>query len=1303
MVPDVARISMAMPRLSLNESFVGHSKTVSMPSNKSFIQNNISRRYTVDSNGTINQPHQTLMYQDVRKSLSNITEEDALELPLDMSHSLVGDMEEEEEEVNAIGDANNQNTELADNLKDANKDESESTKEEKKKLKRISTQYVFSSDSEIDDDEDFYSDFSNIDYNEIGIDSVNINQREKENNKTENDGKNEQKDTKEQYNTLPVYPISSNDTNTKSNYNTINADESNQAIYAYNQYSKRPNNKNALDTYIVSDNVEHNNSIGHSYSQNSNNSSGRVSVKHNYSINHSYSQNSNNSSGRISVKHNNSIGHSFSQNSNNDTNMLSTSLPNAPLVNRINSHGSSRSNNSYHSNSSMDRPYYNGSSIQKVNSVPNYNSYNNNNKNNNYNNNNNQFNNNGYNNNNNNGYNNNYNNNNNNNGYNNNYNNNNGYNNNYNNNNNGYNNNNYNNNNNGFNNNYNNNNNGYNNNYNNNNNGYNNNYNNNNNGYNNYNNNNNGYNNNYNNNNGYNNNYNNNMNDRNEIKSVLTFSGFKTQGRFNNNNNNNNNNGIYQHPSNDANYAMPMPSDVRKINTIANPTYSYNNYNNNNGNNNYNNEPFYDPNTSSILNSPTISSNNNFVNINNSNSINSNNSFNSSDNSISSPNQGYSMPGYIMPSPTRIDTQGYPMPSHQNTINSGYNQNPDVSIYDTSEPPDMADISRFDINPEGPSNGIKIPMPTPVINYNEVSVPSYTSSPLIIEAQQRNYQIWQNYQLIQNNGIPVSSDITLSLLRLMTKNLSIARQNSSTITEKMLNQRKESQIAQEMSKPFTSKLSEELEIYDDERMEEVADNEGVTEFIVNQVPTVVEESEEKLDDKVVTPTTINKKLSLTKDERKALYIDGLVKELYDTECSYIDNLSVMLDVIQSRLLEKEIIPAKAVEVIFFGLPEIRDFSIKLKDSIGEAANVEDNKVLAISDVFLKHVGDFNCYVNFISNYSKSCITIKSYEKSSNHFAEFLSSIPKMDECKRQDLNSFFIMPIQHAMRYSLLLSELNKKNPENEELEAAMNFMKEMAKTLNQVKRQEEEINGVYNIFNETLYCPRILIKNSETVPKRLIETYHATIFKRTSASIHVMNDSVLITKNRKGVVKYKYKFQFYIEYSSIVVRKSNKSESNLAFFVKNNNPNNFVTKYNKLLPKTSQRITNLQLKKSDEKEVMVCVVKLDNGKDADELLNLIKELSEKYLSDEEKKELEENNSGNDFFNESSSMFDNSMDTSTMDVSTILNSSVIQSVNRTRSLDRGLRKNSNDRSFDQKRSINAGESYDEKDHSNDNN
>ena len=652
-------------------------------------------------------------------------------------------------------------------------------------------------------------------------------------------------------------------------------------------------------------------------------------------------------------------------------------------------------------------------------------------------------------------------------------------------------------------------------------------------------------------------------------------SGSMISNNFNSNINNYNNKNSHRLSTISSNNGNDIFYDIPDVSTIISSTsmntHNNNIYNNNNNNNNSNNNNYNNNNNNNNYNIPSKS------NTQMSNNTNISTPMDSPGYTMPSPKSNYNQmnytpnseldtPSYVMPSPKMgytsmsptndIDSPSYAMPSpksnyvtpqlsisHTNTmatvgsnttnsqiLPSDINQNPDVTIYDTSEPYDMSmmEKSRFDINPEGPSNGLKIPMPLPVINSNDVSVPSYTSSPLIIQAQQRNYQIWQNYQQIQNNGIPVSSALTLSLLRLMTENLTTARQNSSTITEKKLNQRKESQIiAEEMAAMELN--SEKIQYVDEEE-----DSTSNTLEAMHQY----EVEEEKLDDKVES-TILKKKQSLKKDERKSLVIEGLVKELYETECNYINNLSVMVDIIQDRLLQKNIIPAKAVEVIFFGLTEIRDFSKKLKDSIGEALNCRDNRVNAISEVFLKHVGDFNCYVNFVSNYSKASITVKSYEKSSTSFAEFLKSIPKMEECKRQDINSFFIMPIQRAMRYSLLLSELNKKNPENEGLEAAMNFMKEMAKTLNQVKRQEEEINGVYTIFNETLYCPRILIKNTEAVPKRLIETYHGIIFKRTSASVHVMNDSVLITKNRKANIKYKYKFQFYIEYSSIVVRKS--------------------------------------------------------------------------------------------------------------------------------------------------------------------
>jgi len=181
-VPDVSKISSNIPRnRTTNDKLKNHKYNDSISSRKSFSffpKHNIDRRNTVDNFNSqdknierYKKPVKFKTVHDIQYKLPNGMI-DSLELPLDISHT-IDDLEDDADDTI---DEINQNEQLADNLNEVNNDvkedkENKSSKEKQLKSKRISTQYIFSSDSEVEDDEDFYSDFSNIDYNEIGIDN----------------------------------------------------------------------------------------------------------------------------------------------------------------------------------------------------------------------------------------------------------------------------------------------------------------------------------------------------------------------------------------------------------------------------------------------------------------------------------------------------------------------------------------------------------------------------------------------------------------------------------------------------------------------------------------------------------------------------------------------------------------------------------------------------------------------------------------------------------------------------------------------------------------------------------------------------------------------------------------------------------------------------------------------------------------------------------------------------------------------------------------------------------------------------
>jgi hypothetical protein len=77
---------------------------------------------------------------------------------------------------------------------------------------------------------------------------------------------------------------------------------------------------------------------------------------------------------------------------------------------------------------------------------------------------------------------------------------------------------------------------------------------------------------------------------------------------------------------------------------------------------------------------------------------------------------------------------------------------------------------------------------------------------------------------------------------------------------------------------------------------------------------------------------------------------------------------------------------------------------------------------------------------------------------------------------RQSLNDYLIMPIQRIARYVLLLSDLKKHispdHPEFPVLDRAVNGMKQLANSVNEVEHREEEMTRLFEVQKTFHDCP---------------------------------------------------------------------------------------------------------------------------------------------------------------------------------------------------------------------------------------
>lgn len=153
----------------------------------------------------------------------------------------------------------------------------------------------------------------------------------------------------------------------------------------------------------------------------------------------------------------------------------------------------------------------------------------------------------------------------------------------------------------------------------------------------------------------------------------------------------------------------------------------------------------------------------------------------------------------------------------------------------------------------------------------------------------------------------------------------------------------------------------------------------------------------------------------------------IVREIYETELGFKDSMRILTEALGQRMREASagkdpMISRRDVEVIFKFTPDLVRFSDVLCQEFKVAVEKYPQDPSVIGNVFANHAGDFEIFIHFVTNYSRAKATIRRYEDISPAFKKFLQERQDSPECKKQDIHSYLINPIQRAMRYYLLLS-----------------------------------------------------------------------------------------------------------------------------------------------------------------------------------------------------------------------------------------------------------------------------------------
>jgi len=192
-----------------------------------------------------------------------------------------------------------------------------------------------------------------------------------------------------------------------------------------------------------------------------------------------------------------------------------------------------------------------------------------------------------------------------------------------------------------------------------------------------------------------------------------------------------------------------------------------------------------------------------------------------------------------------------------------------------------------------------------------------------------------------------------------------------------------------------------------------------------------------------------------KVERKEAII-----ELVQTEINYGNDLQILKEEFYLPMQSGGILSPENLAAIFLNLQELLEvnskFCAKLQKSLEESVANGDEEFsnVNVGSIFLESVDFFQAYEIYCSKQTAASALLESLQKKTELLRIFLNvTCRENPKCRKMDLNSFILAPVQRIMKYPLLLSRICKasprRNPDREKLKMAQRRIEEQLNKIN--------------------------------------------------------------------------------------------------------------------------------------------------------------------------------------------------------------------------------------------------------------
>jgi len=234
--------------------------------------------------------------------------------------------------------------------------------------------------------------------------------------------------------------------------------------------------------------------------------------------------------------------------------------------------------------------------------------------------------------------------------------------------------------------------------------------------------------------------------------------------------------------------------------------------------------------------------------------------------------------------------------------------------------------------------------------------------------------------------------------------------------------------------------------------------------------------EDKAQGKAVTaPAVWSGSDQLKKRQEDRVMKDRIEHEFFETEENYYKSLDIVVEMYIRPMREAKIISQQDMDTIFSNIETIHQIHKNLVQDLrplfsppeppapGEQPQTSTIPTIRANKKTQKSLGDllrafipfFKMYTIYINSFDNANKRVTELQNSSKKFSQFLNDCKERPECKKLDLVSYLIMPIQRLPRYELLLRDILRHTSdagEHAKIEQVFNTVAEVNKHVNSEK-----------------------------------------------------------------------------------------------------------------------------------------------------------------------------------------------------------------------------------------------------------